>query len=65
MTLKEVGIVIGKKLVTRRRAIRSRPVMVSFRDTELQQGKLLISGYGEGRTVAEAKPIDLIALAKN
>ena len=55
MTLKEVGIVIGKKLVTRRRSIRSIPVMVFFQDTEVKDRKMLISLYGQGQTAAEAK----------
>jgi len=55
MTLKEVGIVIGKKLLTRRRAIRSRPVMVFFEDTELKEGEMLIGECGKGSTVGQAK----------
>lgn len=55
MTLKEVGIVIGRKLVTKRRPIRSVPVMVFFRDTEVQNRRILISSYGEGKTAKEAK----------
>ena len=55
MTLKEVGIIIGKKLITRRRAIRSSPVMVFFESTEVKKHKLLISSYGEGKRVKEAK----------
>ena len=55
MTLKEVGIVIGKKLVTRRRPIRSSPVIVSFRDTEVKHRRTLVSSYGQGSTAKEAK----------
>jgi len=55
MTLKEVGIVIGKKLLTRRRAIRINPVMVSFKDTEVKTGGLLTGWYGEAKSVKKAK----------
>ena len=53
MTLKEVGIVIGKKLQTRRAL--SGKVIIDFEGVELKDGKMLISAYGQGKTVARAK----------
>lgn len=55
MTLKEVGIVIGKKLVTSRRNTRHSPVHVSFENTEIKDKSLLIGVYGQGHTVGQAK----------
>lgn len=53
MTLKEVGIVIGKKLLKRRSL--SGTVLVDFEGTELKQGKMLVSACGHGKTIAKAK----------
>ena len=53
MTLKEVGIVIGKKLQTRRQL--SGKVIIDFKGAEIKDGRMLISAYGQGKTVAQAK----------
>jgi len=56
MTLKEVGIIIGKKLKTRYRPIADSPIIISFDSTEVREGiALLVGAYGKGMTVAEAK----------
>lgn len=55
MTLKEVGIVIGKKLQTKRRPIKSSPIIIFFDTTEIKNRRMLISSYGEGKTVGKAK----------
>ena len=53
MTLKEVGIVIGKKLVTRH--VLTGKVLVDFEGTELKDRNLLIGVCGRGKTVTQAK----------
>ena len=55
MKLEEVGIVIGKKLTVRRIGISRIPIVVSFEGTEIRKGGLLVSSYGEGTSVIEAK----------
>lgn len=55
MTLKEVGIVIGKKLITSRRCTRPEPVHAFFEGTEIKNKSLLIGAYGQGHTVGQAK----------
>lgn len=55
MTLKEVGIVIGKKLISRRKPFDKKQFIVSFESTEVKNGCLLISSYGEGKSVKQAK----------
>ena len=56
MTLKEVGIVIGKKLVTSNCEYRKPPrVIVAFASTEIKGKSLLIGECGRGHTVGQAK----------
>ena len=52
MTLKEVGIVIGKDLMI---ADRVSPIRVTFSDTEIKGKSMLIGAYGSGHTVWQAK----------
>lgn len=55
MTLKEVGIIIGKKLVTGRSAIKDTPITVTFENTEIKFKGLLAGLRGAGKTVTKAK----------
>ncbi|KKM84090.1 hypothetical protein LCGC14_1302780 [marine sediment metagenome] len=55
MTLKEVGIVIGKKLVTSSTTVRRSLVYVSFEGTEIKDKSLLLGAFGQGHTVGQAK----------
>jgi hypothetical protein len=56
MTLKEVGIVIGKKLIKTRRSFKGgRGCRISFEGTEIKDKSLLIGAYGQGCTVGQAK----------
>ena len=55
MTLKEVGIVIGKKLRKRRGFNLTKPIMIDFADTEVKDKGMLIGVCGRGKTAKQAK----------